>query len=481
MPKRPIQIRPADPSRGIDGIGLQRRFDAIRAEFKVPRGYPVEALAEAEEVAAAPPGLPVRDETSVPFLTIDPPGSMDLDQALHIERAADGYRVRYAIADVPAFVRPGGALDAETRRRGQTIYAPDKRTPLHPPVLSEGAASLLPGQVRPAFVWDLSISSAGEASEAAVYRAMVKSLARFDYDQVQRDIDGGTNDERLRLLKEVGEKRIELERKRGGASLPMPQQQVSEDEQGHYRVDFRPPVPAEDWNAQLSLMTGMAAADMMVKARVGILRTMPPPEQRHVDRFRHQARALGVEWARGQAYGEFLRSLDRTNPKHLALIYEATSLFRGAGYTPFDGEVPDQPMHAAVAAAYAHVTAPLRRLVDRFGLAVCEALSAGQEVPEWVRQGLRQLPEAMATSDRVAGSVDRACADAVEAALLQHRLGQDFDAVAVEQREKGGVLLQVDEPAVVADADGGAQPGTAVRARLTKADVATSSVRFRID
>ena len=54
----------------------------------------------------------------MPFLTIDPPGSMDLDQALHIERDGDGYRVRYAIADVPAFVQPGGAVDAETRRRG---------------------------------------------------------------------------------------------------------------------------------------------------------------------------------------------------------------------------------------------------------------------------------------------------------------------------------------------------------------------------
>ncbi|HET7277604.1 MAG TPA: RNB domain-containing ribonuclease [Dermatophilaceae bacterium] len=480
MPKRHIRIRPADPSRGIDGIGLQRRFDAIRAEFKVPDGYPADALAEAEQVAAAPPSLPERDERSVPFLTIDPPGSMDLDQALHIERADGGYRVRYAIADVPAFVRPGGPLDAETRRRGQTVYAPDKRTPLHPQVLSEGAASLLPGQVRPAFVWDLAVAEAGEVAEVAVYRAMVRSVDRFDYEQVQRAVDGGTDDDRLRLLKEVGEKRIELERKRGGASLPMPQQEVSEGKQGHYSVEFRPPVPAEDWNAQLSLMTGMAAADMMLKARVGILRTMPPPEQRYLDRFRHQARALGVEWVPGQAYGEFLRSLDRTNPKHLALIYEATSLFRGAGYTPFDGEVPDQPMHAAVAAAYAHVTAPLRRLVDRFGLAVCEALSAGEEVPGWVRDGLRQLPGAMATSDRVAGGVDRACADAVEAALLQHRLGEDFDAVAVEQREKGGVLLQVDEPAVVAGADGSARPGTAVRATLTRADVATSSVRFRL-
>ena len=68
--------------------------------------------------AAASASMPERDETGVAFLTIDPPGSMDLDQAVHIERDGDGYRVRYAIADVPAFVTPGGAVDVEARRRG---------------------------------------------------------------------------------------------------------------------------------------------------------------------------------------------------------------------------------------------------------------------------------------------------------------------------------------------------------------------------
>ena len=89
------------------------------------------------------PGLPERDETDVEFITIDPPGSMDLDQAMHIERAGEGWRVRYAIADVPAFIRIGGSVDQEVQLRGQTIYCPDLRVPLHPPELSEAAASLL--------------------------------------------------------------------------------------------------------------------------------------------------------------------------------------------------------------------------------------------------------------------------------------------------------------------------------------------------
>ena len=75
-------------------------------------------------------------------MTIDPAGSRDLDQAFHAERRPHGFRVRYAIADVAAFVAPGGALDREAFARGVTLYLPDGRAPLYPDVLGEGAASL---------------------------------------------------------------------------------------------------------------------------------------------------------------------------------------------------------------------------------------------------------------------------------------------------------------------------------------------------
>jgi exoribonuclease R len=483
MAQRRIHVtRPASATSVAESAELKQRFDAIRAELDVPTDFPPEVVAEAREAAAAA-DLPERDETGVPFLTIDPPGSMDLDQAVHLERDGDGYRVRYAIADVPAFVRAGGAVDEEARRRGQTIYAPDQRTPLHPTVLSEGAASLLPGEVRPAFVWDIRAGADGEVVSAEVCRALVRSRERHDYEGVQRAVDEGSAGELLMLLKELGEKRIECERRRGGASLPMPEQEVAEDEQGHYRLSFRPLLAAEDWNAQISLMTGMAAAAMMIEGGVGILRTMPEPEHKAMGRLRRAARGLGIDWPEDQPYGEFLRCLDRTNPRHLALIHEATSLFRGAGYTAFDGAAPEQATHAAVAAAYAHVTAPLRRLVDRFGLVVCDALSRGEDVPDWVREALPTLPEAMAASDRRAGAVERACADAVEAAALEDRVGQAFPASVVDLNGKGGrrqVTVQVREPAVLARADGEAGLGAEVTVRLVQAEIATSTVRFAI-
>ena len=443
----------------------------MRAELGLSLDYPADALAEAERVAAAPPDLPGVDETDLPFFTIDPPGSMDLDQAMHLERDGDGHRIRYAIADVPAFVRPGGALDRVTRERGQTVYCPDVRVPLHPEVLSEAAASLLPDAVRPAFVWDLRLDGEGVLTSAEVHRAMVRSVERLDYASVQAAVDAGTDDDRFLMLREVGERRIAQERARGGASLPMPEQQVTSREGGGFGLEFRPPVPAEEWNAQVSLLTGMAAATMMLDAGVGVLRTMPAPTDEALARFRRAARGLGVEWPDDVPYGDLVRGLDRTNPRHLALIHEATSLFRGAGYTAFDGAAPEQREHGAVAAPYAHVTAPLRRLVDRFGLVVCEAVSQGRAVPDAVRAALPDLPDLMAESDRRARAAERACADATEAAVLQGREGEGFRAVVVDHTDKGMAVQLVEVPVLARVSGDRAALGDEIMLRLESADV----------
>lgn len=473
-----MSLRVPDPS-----AELRATFAAIRAELDVPSPFPPEVLDDASAAAARLQDvLPATDLTDLPFFTIDPPGSMDLDQAMHLEHDGDGYRVRYAIADVPAFVALGSPLDAEARRRGVTIYAPDARTPLHPPTLSEGAASLLPDVVRPAFVWDLRLDALGEVTSASVARARVRSSGRHDYEGVQAQLDAGTAHPDLALLTEIGHRRVALERARGGAELPMPEQEV-EHVGGRYALRFRPQVDVEDHNAQISLMTGAAAAKLMLDGGVGIVRTMPPPDGRDVARLRRQARALGADWPEGMAHGEFLRSLDLRRPAHLAIVHESRALFRGAAYVAFDGTPPtgDDARHAAVASPYAHVTAPLRRLVDRFGLLVCAALCAGEEVPADLRAALPLLPDLMRTADRRANSVERACLDAVEAAVLTDRVGETFEAVVVDRDERrGGGAVQLLDPAVLAPLEGPAELGARVTVRLVEADVGRRAVRFTL-
>ena len=160
MPKRSYRLATDSPE-------IEAAFAELRRQLKVSVDFPEDVLTDAEESARAP-RLPEADETAVPFVTLDPASSMDLDQAFHIERRGDGYRVRYAIADVAAFVRPGGPMDVEAHARGETLYAPDENARLYPPALSEGAASLLPDQTRPAVLWTMDVDETGEGVEVGV-------------------------------------------------------------------------------------------------------------------------------------------------------------------------------------------------------------------------------------------------------------------------------------------------------------------------
>src|SRR4051812_34210256 len=182
----------------LHGPDIDGPLAALRRELELPTQFPDEVVAEARAAAASDRWRTDRaDETGIPLVTLDPPGARDLDQALAIEQTATGFRVHYAIADVAAFVVPNGAVDAEAHRRGQTLYLPDGRIPLHPVELSEGAASLLPNEDRPAVLWRFDLGSDGEPTSTEVRRAIVRSRAQLDYATFA---DGET----FALLREVG-------------------------------------------------------------------------------------------------------------------------------------------------------------------------------------------------------------------------------------------------------------------------------------
>ncbi|MCB0875662.1 MAG: RNB domain-containing ribonuclease [Solirubrobacterales bacterium] len=455
MPRRRFDL-----SRPDLGFGVA----AILREAGVRSAFPPE-LVEAAGRAAADDDRP---RSELPFATVDPPGSRDLDQALHLERRGGGYRVSYAIADVGALVTAGGPLDVEAHARGVTVYAPDAKAALYPAALSEGTGSLLPGRWRPAVVWTIDLDGAGDLVAVSVARAEVRSVAQYDY--------AGLPAELASPLAEIGGLRAELERERGGVSLRLPEQEVVADGAGGWTVAYRVPLPAEDHNAQISLLTGMAAAGLMIEAGYGILRVQPPPDGRALARFRLQARALGFEWAPARPYGEFIRSLDPSDPKGAALMQEAAGIGRGAGYEAFDGSPPQQRTHFSIAAEYAHATAPLRRLQDRWVSECCLAASAGSAPPAWVREGLAALPAAMKEGDRRAGAVERGVIDLVEALLLAGREGERFAGVVIDDE-----TVQLADPAVRAPVEGACpDPGTEVEVTLLTADPGSRSVRFDV-
>ncbi|MFD8827183.1 RNB domain-containing ribonuclease [Streptomyces sp. NPDC059605] len=477
MPRRHLRMTgPADTSLGAALRGL-------RTELDLPDGFPPDVLAEAARAAGDPAVRAHEDATDLPFFTIDPPGATDLDQAMHLERRRHGYRVHYAIADVAAFVRPGGALDTEAHRRVTTLYFPDGKVPLHPTTLSEDAASLLPGGVRPAVLWRIDLDAEGAVVTTSVRRALVRSRARLDYAGVQRQIDTGTAEESPALLRDVGRLRQEQETARGGISLDVPEQEVVE-RHGTYGLAYRAPLPTEAWNAQISLLTGMAAAHLMKETGTGILRTLPVAPDGAVARLRRSAEALRIDWPHHVPYARLVRSLDPRRGDHAAFLQECTTLLRGAGYTVFEhGELPVPAVHAAVADLYTHCTAPLRRLVDRYAAELCLAADADRNPPEWVLAALPGLPKEMAGGTARANTVERECVDLVEAALLKDRVGEVFDGYVVDVKDQEPTVgtVHVVDPAVVARIDGGDTKlplGERLRVRLDRADPGSAKVLF---
>jgi exoribonuclease R len=458
--------------------GLRR----IREDLQIPDRFPPEVEAAAASTVPDPPaGAGERDDRrDLGLVTLDPPASMDLDQAFAIERrSGGGWRVWYAIADVAAFVPAGGPVDTEARERGVTLYLPDERSALHPPVLSEGSASLLPDEDRPALLWRLEVDGDGTITSGRVRRALVRSRAKLDYPSAQAAADAGNlaDDDPIALLRACGHDLLAAEEARGGVSLPLPEQHVQRDD-GEYQLGWRSPLPVESWNAQLSLLCGRAAANLMLQGGVGLLRTLPPFEDRAVKEVRRRGKALGLSWPDGPpevAYPAFVRSIDPDTPAGAAILNTAARVLRGATYAAFGPGVGPAPTgeaaeHNAVAAPYAHVTAPLRRLADRFAAEAALSVATQVDVPEWVLAGLAELPRTMDAANQRESQVSREVVDLAEAVVLGSRLGRELDAVVVSDDGDRGSSLQVLDPPVRARAEADLELGATVRVRVDWAD-----------
>jgi VacB/RNase II family 3'-5' exoribonuclease len=451
-----------DPDAALAG-GLA----AIRAQFQVPEGFPPAVEAAAAEAARRSPDGHV-DRTDRAFVTLDPASSTDLDQAFAIERSGTDLLLHYAIADVGWFVDAGGRIDEEAWRRGATLYLPDGKARLYPAVLSEQAASLLPDGPRPAVVFAVRLSPEGKARLDGAERAIIRSRAKLAYaTATEAELPPGFDEFAARVKA--------AERARGASRVDPPEQEVA-CEEGRCRLTFRERTAAEDRNAALSLAANLAIADALLSHHTGLFRVMAGPDERAVRRLRHTARALALDWPAAEQLSAFERQLDPAEPREAAFMTAIRRAGTGAAYVPYrPGLVPH---HAAMAAPYAHATAPLRRLADRYVVETALAIANGETVPDSAAAAFEKLPEVMARADARGSQIERAVIDLAEAAMLQDRVGETFAAVVTDQDERGARIQLCDLPIVARATAHHADPGDAIRVKLLAADPATRRIVF---
>jgi exoribonuclease R len=447
---------------------LAQGLAEIRAQYRIPASFPPQVLAAGKAVATRAPSEHA-DRTAMNFVTLDPASSTDLDQAFAIEKAGSDLLLHYAIADVGWFVDDGDLLDIEAWKRGETTYLPDGKAGLYPPVLAEGAASLLPDGPRPAVIFTSRVAPDGAVRLQGVERSLIRSRAKLAYDSVR-------DDELPADFAELACRITDAEDRRGAARVDPPEQEVEANGSGKFTLRFRPLLASETRNAAMSLASNLAVADALLAAGTGLFRVMAEPNDFAVKRLRLTAQAFGLDWADAAPLTQFEKTLDPLDPRHGAFMLAVRRAGEGASYVPFKPGVV--PWHAAMAATYAHATAPLRRLADRYVIRAALAVANGQPVPLAVSEAFTRLPSVMDKVGTRSGQVERAVIDLAETAMLSGREGEIFAAVITDIGENGARFQLCELPVVARTTAHDVIPGATIRVRLDNADPVQRSLTF---
>jgi exoribonuclease R len=449
---------------------LAEGFQAIAKQFSLPREFPpqVQHAATAALIAEVSPQQTSRVvATDIPYVTLDPATSTDLDQAFHITRDGDEIVLSYALADISAFVAEGSLVEQEAWKRGMTIYGLAEKVPLYPKVISQQAASLLPDGPRPAVQVVVSINSEGDLRLRGVERIICASRQKLAYSTV--DLQS------IPYLEQFAQRMWLNENKRGSLRFDFPQQEIVIDPAatGGVKLQLRSPLYSEIVNSALSLAVNMVLGEFLKNANLGLFRVMDEPDPRALERLRREAHALKIPWSYDEPIKALMRRLDQSNVVHQRFLLIVRRAGGRASYAVYSKD--NQPWHAAIGATYVHATAPMRRLADRYVLDLVCFLTQGAAVPPDLLEKLNELPEVMASADKKARGVDRAVIDLVEAVSLQHRLGEVLEAEVVDAQAK---IVQTFDSAIRSRAAqlANVHDGQIIRVRIDKADPITRQI-----
>lgn len=431
-------------------------FLQFAAEAGRPLDYPADVLREVQQIVDNPRLDEGTDLTHLDFCTIDNDDSMDLDQAMCIEKRADGgYDLHYAIADTTHFIKPGGAIDKWAQRIGLTSFLPDRSLPIFPKVISEDLCSLVADKKRPAFVITVKMDAAGEVQDRSFQRGIIESRGKLSYRRVQKYHDAKKTGEyadkpytrSLDLLEELGKKRIEIAKKRGVVPSDAPKTHIrpANPEASKFEIAVETRYEVEKWNEQISLLSNEAIAIGMRDAGLRSLhRLHKDPDPARVDAFRDKVAALGVPWTQAQPLSEYVRGLDPKHPMSNIIKRLATRINRAAEYSPVSGG------HSALKlGAYDHFTAPMRRLPDILSARIFAAHLEGRPVPLQGPGQLEKLASRMDSAKRREGQIAGNSRAFMSTRMLEPFVGRSMGGQVIDVHPGGAVVILDDPPVEV--------------------------------
>ena len=408
----------------------------------IPDRFPEAALAEAAE--AKEPDLKRREDLRhLPLVTIDPSDARDHDDAVWAEADPNpanrgGWVVIVAIADVASYVRPGSELDKEARKRGNSVYFPDRVVPMLPERISNDLCSLVENEPRPCLAVRMVFDKDGRKLGHRFFRAVMRSAASLTYEQAQGAIDGRLDemtgpllDTVLRPLWGAYASLMLARTERGPLELDLPERKILLDDEGRVRGVASPPrLDAHRLIEEFMIAANVAAAETLEAKRSPLIyRVHDSPSKEKL-----------------AALGEFLTTIGLKLPKSGTLkpvqFNRVLADTRATPTAELVGEVILRSQAQAEYAVgnfghfglnlrrYAHFTSPIRRYADLIvHRALARALGMGNDgLTDTEMAELEQVAGHISDTERRAMAAERETADRLIAAYLADRIGAKFQA-----------------------------------------------------
>ena len=432
--------------RVIEVVGdplAPRSFSLIAiAKHGIPHIFPEETLEEAPRAARIKLSETKREDLRhLPIVAIDPADARDHDDAIWAEPDGQGsFNAVVAIADVSFYVRPGSALDREARKRGNSVYFPDRVVPMLPEVLSADVCSLKEGEDRAAMACHLHISGEGKVTSFRFTRALVRIAHNIAYEDAQKAVDSGNPPEYLTNLWAAWKALSDARHARDPLELELPERRVVLNEQGQIaEIALRERLDAHRVVEDFMIAANVAAAKALeAKTAPVVYRVHEPPSREKLIALRDYLATMGKKLALGQVVTPslFNRMMkDITDEAEKALVMEAVLRSQTQAYYG-----PANAGHFGLSlGSYAHFTSPIRRYADLLvHRALVDAYKLEQPAPPGAhppttglsdrdRASLQQVSDAISQTERRAMEAERDTIDRYVAAWLSARVGEVFD------------------------------------------------------
>jgi ribonuclease R len=431
---------PRITARVVEVLGdpfAPRAFSLVAIhKLGIPDVFPDEVLVEAEAVLDTPIGER-EDLRHLPIVAIDPADARDHDDAVWAASdGAGGFSAIVAIADVSFYVRPGSALDREAKKRGNSVYFPDRVVPMLPETLSADKCSLKAGQDRAAIVCHLTITNAGKVTESRFTRAVIRVAANIAYEDAQAAIDGAGGakdallDTALRPLWACWALLAKARDAREPLDLDLPERRVVLDENGRITsIAERERLDAHRLIEDFMIAANVAAAKALeAKKAPCMYRVHEPPSREKLTALKDYLETFEVPFALGQVitpkvFNHIIKRVGDADfrPQVMEQILRTQTQ---AYYAPIN-----QGHFGLSLGSYGHFTSPIRRYADLLvHRALVGAYGLGDGALTEAETGkMVVLGEMISQTERRAMEAERETVDRYVAAFLSERVGEILD------------------------------------------------------